>query len=134
MHWFVYVLKKYAVFSGRAQRAEYWWFSLICLTIALLIGALSGMSEESAIEGELSGAGIVELLYQLGMLIPSIAVATRRLHDIDRSGWWQLLHLAVGVGTIVLLVWMIKSGTSGPNRFGEDPKEEISGDTEQPAS
>ena len=132
MHWFVYVLKKYAVFSGRAQRAEYWWFSLICLAIALLIGALSGMSEESAIEGELSGPGIVELLYQLGMLIPSIAVATRRLHDIDRSGWWQLLHLAVGVGTIVLLVWMIKSGTSGPNRFGEDPKEESSGDTEQP--
>ena len=134
MHWYVVVLRKYAVFSGRAQRAEYWWFSLICLAIALLIGALSDMSEESAIEGELSGAGIVELLYQLGMLIPSIAVATRRLHDIDRSGWWQLLHLAVGVGTIVLLVWMIKSGTSGPNRFGEDPKEEISGDTEQPAS
>ena len=70
------------------------------------------MSEESAIEGELSGPGIVELLYQLGMLIPSIAVATRRLHDIERSGWWQLLHLT-GIGTILLIVWWATKPISG---------------------
>ena len=67
---------------------------------------------------------ILTNIYNLAILIPSIAVITRRLHDLDKSGWWQSLHFVLLIGSIVLLVWMVKSGTHGPNRFGEDPKQD----------
>ena len=69
-------------------------------------------------------------IFGLAVTIPSLAVSVRRLHDIDKSGWWFLLHLVVLVGTIILLIWACKSGNNGPNRFGEDPKEEGDGPEE----
>ena len=63
-------------------------------------------------------------IYTLAILIPSISVATRRLHDVDKSGWWQLLHFILIIGSVVILIWMLKPGTTGSNRFGDDPKED----------
>ncbi|MGC0952959.1 DUF805 domain-containing protein [Pantoea agglomerans] len=108
MHqWYLGVLKKYAVFSGRARRNEYWMFTLFNILIAFLLGIFE----------TIIGAGdILSNLYSLAILIPGIAVAVRRLHDTDRSGWWLLLP-------IVNIVFLALEGQSGTNRFGSDPKE-----------
>ena len=105
--WYLGVLKKYAVFSGRARRKEYWMFTLFNILIAFLLGILE----------TIIGAGdILSNLYSLAVLIPGIAVGVRRLHDTDRSGWWLLLP-------IVNIVFLALEGQSGTNRFGSDPKE-----------
>lgn len=119
MHWYIDVLKKYAVFSGRAQRAEYWMFLLINLIISIAIGIFSsvtGMVSEN-------GISILSSLYSLGIIIPSIAVTVRRLHDIDKSGWWILMSLIPFIGIIVLLIFMIRDSQVGTNRYGSNPKE-----------
>lgn len=117
MNWFLQALKKYAVFSGRARRKEYWFFVLFYLLIAIpltIVDAMVfGMSE--------SGIGILSAIFMLGMLIPSIAVAIRRLHDTNRSGWWVLVSLIPFVGPFILLYFMIKAGDSGSNNYGDDP-------------
>lgn len=112
MNWFVAVLKKYAVFSGRARRKEYWMFTLIYILIAIVLGFLDGM---------LGGAGILGILLAIGLFVPSLAVTVRRLHDTDRSGWWVLIAFVPFVGWLVLLVFMVLAGTSGSNQYGEDP-------------
>ena len=107
-------LKKYAVFEGRARRKEYWLFILlfmICYTIGLLIDATAATP------------GIFSSLVTLGLLVPAIAVGVRRLHDIDKSGWFYIASV-IPLLNIVLLVFMCFEGTKGPNRFGEDPKEQ----------
>jgi uncharacterized membrane protein YhaH (DUF805 family) len=118
MNWYVEVLKKYAVFEGRARRSEYWFFFLfnflISLGISIVVGVLS-----SAAGVDLS---FLSFVYALAVLIPSIAVAVRRLHDTDRSGWWILISLIPCVGTIILLVFLVQDSTPGPNRFGANPK------------
>ncbi len=107
--WYLGVLKKYAVFTGRARRKEYWMFTLFNILIAFLLGIFEA----------LIGAGdILSNLYSLAVLIPGIAVAVRRLHDTDRSGWWLLLP-------IVNIVFLALEGQSGTNRFGSDPKEVV---------
>lgn len=98
---------QYATFSGRARRAEYWWFFLFNLLIATILAAMS-----ETVSG----------LFSLATLLPALAVSVRRLHDIDRSGWWLLLIFVPLIGPIVLLVWSLTKGATGPNRFGEDPK------------
>jgi len=105
-NWYVEVLKKYAVFTGRARRKEYWMFVLINFLIALAIGV---------VEGVLRSKGIVSNVYALAMFVPSIAVGVRRLHDTDRSGWWLLLP-------IVNIVFLALEGHPGHNRFGPSPK------------
>ena len=106
--------RKYLVFRGRAPRAEFWWFVLFS---AIVSGLASGVSY--GVSGEANGAipGIVDLV----MILPGIAVQVRRLHDIDRSGWWYWLALIPIVGWIILLVWNCKRGTHGPNSYGADP-------------
>jgi len=109
MNWYLEVIKKYVDFDGRARRKEYWMFFLINLIISFLLGfvlALAGMGK--------SGQMLVNL-YQLAILLPSIAVGVRRMHDTDHSGWWILLP-------IVNLIFACTEGTRGPNRFGDDPK------------
>ncbi|NQT34353.1 DUF805 domain-containing protein [bacterium] len=113
MNWYIEVLKKYAVFGGRARRTEYWMFVLFNIIIAIAIGV---------IEGIVGSPAIVSGLYSLGVLIPSLAVAVRRLHDTDRSGWWILIALVPVVGFIVLLVFMVQDGTPGENQHGQNPK------------
>ena len=120
MSWYLEVLKKYAVFHGRARRAEYWYFvlfNLIVLIVLELIDALLGTYSF------VQGVGLLSGIYSLAVIIPSLAVTVRRLHDIDRTGWWILINLIPLVGTIVLLVFAVTDGTPGSNRYGANPKE-----------
>jgi uncharacterized membrane protein YhaH (DUF805 family) len=105
------VLTRYADFSGRARRAEYWWFFLFAVLVALVAAVLDGII----------GASVFSLLTALGLLVPNLAVSVRRLHDTDRSGWWLLLNL-VPFGGIVLLVFYCLEGQPHPNRFGPSSK------------
>jgi uncharacterized membrane protein YhaH (DUF805 family) len=115
MEWFMIALRKYADFSGRARRKEYWMFVLVYLLISIVIGFVLGLI------GGILGLGstlsdIVSLIVALGLLIPSISVGVRRLHDIGRSGWWILVP-------IVNLVFMFFDSQPGTNEYGANPKE-----------
>jgi len=114
MNWYLEVLKKYAVFNGRARRTEYWMFFLFNLIIILVLGF---------VEGLVGGIGVIGLLYSLAVLIPGIAVSVRRLHDTDRSGWWLLIVFVPLIGAIVILVFMLQDSRSGQNKYGANPKE-----------
>ena len=118
MGWYLEALKKYAVFSGRSRRKEYWYFVLFNLIVSLVLSAID------ALLGTFSSAnvGLLSGIYGLAVLIPSIAVSVRRLHDIDRTGWWVLISLVPVIGTIVLLVFAVLDGTPDENRFGPNPK------------
>jgi uncharacterized membrane protein YhaH (DUF805 family) len=119
MNWYLEALRKYAVFEGRARRMEYWMFVLInCLIVVVLsvVDTVVGLFSLGNSVGALTG------LYWLVVLVPSVAVTVRRLHDTDRSGWWALLALLPVLGTIVLFVFCVLDGTPGANRFGENPK------------
>ena len=118
MNWYLAVLKQYVVFEGRARRKEYWMFFLVNFFVTIVLAVLDGFTGTFDPE---SGLGLFGTIYALGVLLPSIAVSVRRLHDTDRSGWWLLLVFLPVVGFIVLLVFMILEGISGQNRFGEDP-------------
>lgn len=113
MNWYLGVLKKYAEFSGRARRKEYWMFFLFNFIIALVLGV---------IEGIIGSAGILGIVYALAVLVPSLAVGARRLHDTGRSGWWLLILLVPVIGVIVLLVFMVLDSESGKNQYGPNPK------------
>lgn len=119
MQWFIHVLKQYATFSGRARRAEYWWFVLFYL-VALV--ALTVVDRALGFWSADAGMGLLTGLFILGTLLPYLAVTTRRLHDRDKSGWWQLLNFVPLIGPLVLLVWMVRAGDTGSNRYGADPK------------
>lgn len=114
MKWYISVLKNYAVFEGRAHRKEYWMFVLFNLIIVIVITAVEGAMRHLP-PGQ---TGPVSALYQLAVFIPSIAVAIRRMHDTDRTGWWILIPI---VGLIILCF----DGTKGPNQYGPDPKADI---------
>lgn len=119
MQWYVAVLKKYAVFEGRSRRKEYWMFQLwsLVFTFALMIvDAMAGMFDQE------SGFGVLSGIYLVAVLIPNLSVGCRRLHDINRSGWWQLIGLIPIIGTIIMIVWCATDGNAGDNRFGSDPK------------
>ncbi len=113
--------QKYADFDGRASRSEYWWFALFQFLIYLALTLVTGgvINYET---GEVNGFGaIVFLLVVLALIVPAIAAAVRRLHDTDKSGWWYLISFIPYVGGIILLVLLALQGTSGENRFGEEP-------------
>lgn len=107
------VFTKYVVFSGRARRAEYWWFFLFSFLVNIVVSVI-----DLAI-----GHRILAYLLALAFFLPGLAVAVRRLHDTDRTGWWIFLGLVPIIGGIVLLVFVIMDGTPGPNRFGPSPKQ-----------
>ena len=115
MNWYLEVLKKYAVFSGRARRKEYWMFFLFNIIIAIVLGILEGIFGLS---------GILTTLYFLAVLIPGIAVSIRRLHDSGRSGWWLLIGFIPVVGAVVLLIFMVLDSKPGENQYGANPKTE----------
>lgn len=141
-------IKKYADFTGRAPRAEYWWYALALLVVFLVVNIVENLVGLGGMVGAVYGPLFVILW--LATIVPNIAVGVRRLHDTDRSGWWLLLCAPYGLATafmvqsvenggmsglgtaailsaigficaIVLLVFMVLPGTSGPNRFGPDP-------------
>jgi uncharacterized membrane protein YhaH (DUF805 family) len=105
------VFGKYATFSGRAVRSEYWFWVLFAVIVMIVLNIIQ--FTVSAV-----GGSVLQLVFELATLVPSIAVAARRLHDTDRSGWWQLLAFIPIVGFIILLVWYCQPGTAGGNRFG----------------
>jgi uncharacterized membrane protein YhaH (DUF805 family) len=126
MQWYLKALKQYADFGGRARRTEFWMFILINAVISIVLGIVdtaTGTATVYAIGGTaFYSPGILGGIYGLAVLIPTIAVTVRRLHDTDRSGWWFFIQLIPVVGTIVMLVFTCLEGTRGPNRFGTDPK------------
>ena len=119
MNWYLQVLKKYAVFTGRAQRKEYWFFVLFNFIIGFVLGLIDGMIGSRIAA---AGMGILGLIYALAVLIPGIAVSIRRLHDTGRSGWWLLISFVPFVGFIILIVFMALDSQPGENQYGPYPK------------
>lgn len=114
-------LQKYAVFSGRARRSEFWWFALAYfLLIVVLSGIGTALHNNRVIEGIFGAA-------ELALVVPALAAAVRRLHDTDKSGWFVLLGLIPLVGGIILIVLLALDSTPGDNRFGPSPKPGIGG-------
>jgi len=111
MRWYLQVLKNYAVFGGRARRKEYWMFMLFSFLISVVLGFVEGIT---GIAPE-TNTSVLVTIYELAILIPSIAVGVRRMHDTDHSGWWLIVPIAN-------LVFSLQEGQRGPNRFGPDPK------------
>jgi uncharacterized membrane protein YhaH (DUF805 family) len=122
MQWYMDVLRQYAVFTGRARRTEYWMFTLFSVIIALVLAVLDYALGLSFMPG---GTGLLGLLYSLAVLLPSLGVSIRRLHDTGRSGWWLLIALVPLVGGIVLIVFLATAGTVGSNSYGPDPKASV---------
>ncbi len=120
MKWFLIVLKKFADFSGRARRAEYWFFTLFYMIFFFALAILDGAT---GLFNMTYGVGLLSGVFALAMLIPSISVSVRRLHDTSRSGWWLLISLIPLIGVIVLLVFVCLDSTPGTNAYGPNPKE-----------
>ena len=110
MDWYLQVLRKYAIFSGRARRKEYWMFVLVHIIISIVIFIVGSFAVG---------------LYGLAIIIPAFAVAIRRLHDTGRSGWWLLVNCVPIIGGIILLIWMVKDSDEGENQYGPNPKEAL---------
>ena len=142
--WAIRPMQRYADFTGRASRAEYWWFYLATIVAGLVAGLIDGIAGNTDV-------GWLGAIVNLALLVPTVAVTVRRLHDTDRSGWWLLLGIvmvvalvalgfasAMGGGAgfsplliaallvtavvgIALFIFMVLPGTDGPNRYGPDP-------------
>lgn len=122
MNWYLEALKKYAVFSGRARRKEYWYFilfSVIMIIPLAVIDSVTGTFNAKV------GTGLLGAIYMLAMWLPMIAVTVRRLHDTGRKDWWLLIGLVPLIGFIVLFVFMVQDSHQGTNQYGPDPKEHI---------
>ena len=119
MSWYLEVLKKYAVFSGRARRKEYWYFFLFNIFVSIFLGVIDGVTGSSSAG---AGMGMLSGIYSLAVLIPGIAVTVRRLHDTDRNSWWLLIGLIPIIGAIILVVFMLQDSEPGDNQYGSNPK------------
>ena len=123
MSWYIKVLKNYAVFSGRARRKEYWWFTLFNLIFVLALIAIAGITEIYSKTAAVVPY-IIYIIYDLALIVPTLAVTVRRLHDTNRSGWWFFIGLIPIAGSIVLLVFLALDSQPGENRYGPNPKAE----------
>ncbi|MFK0237961.1 DUF805 domain-containing protein [Streptomyces vinaceus] len=113
MHYYTDVLKKYADFSGRARRQEFWMFCLFNIGVAIIV---------AIIDAVIGANMIIYGLYILAIIVPSIALAVRRLHDIGKSGWWYFITFVPVIGGIWLLVLFATEGQPQPNEYGPNPK------------
>ena len=122
-YWALMPLRKYGVFYGRSRRKEYWLYSLLTGIIYGIIGFTEGYLEYGPADdpGMLDFVYLVDAIVVLFLLIPNLAVAVRRLHDTNRSGWWLLIGFT-GVGLLFLLLFAVQEGTEGENDYGQDPK------------
>ena len=99
--------KNYINFNGRATRAEYWWWFLFIVVTGVVLGTIDSIT----------GIGTLQSIFNLATLIPGLALGARRLHDIGKSGWWQLLWFAIIVGWIIMIVWYCKPGNQLGNKY-----------------
>ena len=113
MNWYLKVLKQYADFNGRARRKEYWMFFLFNIIIAMILGFIEGVADINPTSDD----SILASIYQLAILIPSIAVGVRRMHDVGKSGWFLLIP-------IYNFILAVTEGEKGENQYGQDPKAE----------
>ena len=104
--------EKYFTFSGRARRSEYWWFILFTLVIGFIVGFIEGLAKTGS---------ILTIALNLALIIPSLALACRRLHDIGKSGWWQLIVIIPIIGWIIVIYWYTRPSHEGENQYGENP-------------
>jgi uncharacterized membrane protein YhaH (DUF805 family) len=149
MDWMLMPLKRYAEFSGRSRRKEYWMYLLLIVIVGFVLGMIEGvMGLQQSVAGVY---GPLSAILALVTFIPSLAVGVRRLHDTDRTGWWMLLPILpyaaafamlfsgnvamfgilalVALGcAVVVLVFMVLDGTKGPNKYGPDPKGGVDAD------
>jgi len=107
-------ISRFTDFAGRSSRSEYWWVQLALFIAFFILGLVTGFL------GETLGSIIIGIAY-LAILVPALALAIRRLHDLDKSGWWMLLSLIPLIGGLVLLFFFVQKGTDGPNQYGPDP-------------
>jgi len=121
MSWYIQVLKKYAVFSGRARRKEIWYFVLISYIISTVLWWIDSLIGTYQIDN-LWTIYVLFSLYGLAVLLPSIGVSIRRLHDTGRSGWWIFIGLIPLIGAIILLVFFVTDSQPGTNQYGPSPK------------
>jgi len=124
MYWYMEVMRKYAVFSGRARRTEYWMFQLVNIVIGVIGTLCVALTLPTMSRGRNPLAGLILvicLVYVLVAIVPSLAVSVRRLHDINFSGWWLLISL-VPMGGLAILVFHLLDSTPGPNQYGPNPK------------
>ena len=119
MNWYIGVLKKYAVFDGRARRKECWFFFLFTIIVSVILAIIDNLTGTYSAQAHL---GLLGGLYALGTLLPGIGVTIRRLHDTGRTGWWILIAFVPIVGGIILLIFMVLDGNPGENKYGPDPK------------
>ena len=113
---------RFADFATRSSRSEYWWFMLFYFLVGLVVSPIEFTIEFSVFgQGMEMTSGIIDLLVFLVFIVPTISVTARRLHDIGRSGWWQLMALIPLLGALILLFWVVKRGEDGDNRFGANP-------------
>lgn len=130
MSWYLLALKRYADFSGRSRRKEYWYFSLFnCIVVLVLImiaAALGGFNsnESGGTNPAAMPVFLLYVVYALAVFVPGLAVSVRRLHDTGRSGWWFLISFVPFIGGIWLIVLMCIDSQPGPNQWGPNPKEQ----------
>ena len=113
MQWYLSVLKNYVGFSGRARRKEYWMFYLFNAIVSIVLTVLDMLAGLNS---------ILTYLYALAILLPSLALSFRRLHDIGKSAWWVLIALVPVIGGIVLLIFSLLDSEPGENQYGPNPK------------
>lgn len=106
------VFRNYATFNGRARRSEFWYFALFQVLVAVATTLID----------KALGGSIISLIGTIALFLPGLAVSVRRLHDLDKTGWWYLIAFLPIIGGLVLLFWFCGEGTNGDNRFGQDPK------------
>jgi uncharacterized membrane protein YhaH (DUF805 family) len=137
MHWMLLPFRRYADFSDRSRPMEFWLFGLfvfVAMIVLSFVDATVGLGTSThyvdrspfgVSMGVYNQSGLLTLIFWLASLIPGLAVAVRRLHDSDKSGWWLLIGFVPLIGAIVLFIFMVMGGTHGPNRFGSDPMNEV---------
>ena len=113
MDWYLKVITNYVGFTGRARRKEYWMYCLFYIIIGIAIGV---------VERVISMDGVLSGLYSLALLLPSIAVSIRRMHDTGRSGWWLLLNFIPILGWLIFLFFTVQDSQPGENEYGPNPK------------
>ncbi len=118
VEWYMLALRRYVDFAGRSRRREYWFFALGNVVIAIVLMLIERMLGMAS-----GGYGILTIIFELAILVPSIAVSIRRLHDTGRSGWWILIAFVPILGALVLLYFMLLDSEPGMNAYGPNPKE-----------